>query len=465
MPRPPRSLAGQLMLASLVAMLLATGTAALVMSSLLWSRSGNSLLAAELRDELEKIGDSLRVDAAGRLHVVLPSAEANVYDAMPSDAAYRVLAADGRVLAASRQGPAMDALSGHASTESRRAVVHGAQPIVLQVVQGAVHRDGITYTLQVAQSERLVSTLSNHAAKLYLRAGTVTVALALLTFVVAVYLTIGRLLRPISSVSRAAMKIGPRTVSVRLCDEDLPSELLPLIASFNAVLTRLENCYRVQQEFLAAAAHELKTPLALLQAEIELSGAADSTLLLRDTSMMARKVHQLLHLAEVSEGHNFRPAPMRLWPVLMDAAGYLARLAHQHAVAIELVADTEATKGIIVEGDASAVFVLAKNLLENAIQHSPAGAKVRLSLHAAGFTVSDEGIGIAPEDRSRAFKRFWRGKTANEGGAGLGLAICMEICTAHGWHLQVVDHDGPGAAFDVDTGLKSCEKSRTPADQ
>lgn len=453
MPRPPRSLAARLMLASMVAMLLATGAAALVMSTLLWSRPGSSLLEAELRDELDKLGDGLRLDAAGDLHVVLPHREANVYDAMPADAAYRVLAADGRVLAASRQGAAMDALSGRTSSDNSRAVVFGAEDIVLQVMQGTVERGGLTYTLQIAQSERLVSTLSDHAATLYLRAGTVTVVIALLTFAVTVYLTIRRLLRPLSSVSRAAMKIGPRTVSARLRDDALPSELLPLIASFNAVLARLENGYRVQQEFLAAAAHELKTPLALLQAEIELGGAADPALLLRDTAMMARQVHQLLHLAEVSEDHNYRPTPMQLWTVLLDAADYLARLADQHGVAIEFTADATSRDAIVV-ADASAVFVLAKNLLENAIHHSPPGAVVQLTMYAGGFSVSDQGVGIAVEDHDRLFERFWRGTTGTDGGAGLGLAICMEICTAHGWSIRIAEGDGPGATFEVNTRLK-----------
>lgn len=449
MPMLPRSLTGRLMLASMVSLLLATGAAVMVMSALVWPSSTTDLLRAEIDEEIDHIRAGLQVDAAGRLGVVLTSSTANTYDAMPDDAAYRVVAADGRVLAHSRPGLALDILAGTTADARILAVQEGADDVVLQVASGSVRFDGRDYEIQVARSHRLVSTLSDYAGELYLRAGAVTTILALLTFAVTAYLTIRRMVRPISQASQVAASIGPRNLTTRLNSEGLPSELGPLIEAFNATLTRLENGYRVQQDFLAAAAHELKTPLALLQAEIELGGAANTELLLRDTAVMARQVHQLLHLAEVSEGHNYTFAPLQLRPVLADAADYLARVAVRHGVSIEL--DDRADEGVQVEADAAAVFVLAKNLLENAVHHAPPGSVVRLELGPAGFAVCDSGPGVTPAERPRLFERFWRGNPKDGEGAGLGLAICMEICLTHGWEIHLDPDVYPGARFVVVT--------------
>ncbi|RPE81215.1 sensor histidine kinase [Vulcaniibacterium tengchongense] len=450
MPILPHSLAGRLILATVVAMLLATGAAAAVMIALVYPHSTAALLRAELDADIRNVRDGMRVDRAGRMRIELHPEQANFYDGLPGDAAYRVLDAEGNVLAQSRPGPALDALAGTAAGPRIRAVQEGADGIVLQVARATVAHAGRDYEIQVAQSRRLVTMLDSYASKLYLRAGAVTGALALLVFGVAVYVTIRRTVRPIRRASEVAVGIGPRNLAMRLHRGDVPGEIAPLIDAFNAALARLENGYRVQQEFLAAAAHELKTPLALLQAEIELGGAADPRLLLRDTAVMARQVNQLLHLAEVSEGHNYVFAPLQLRPVLADAADYLGRLAERHGVAIEL--DARADEGTTVEADPSAVFVLAKNLLENAIHHAPPGSAVRVEVRPDGFAVQDLGPGVAPADRPKLFERFWRGGSRDGEGAGLGLAICLEICLAHGWTIALDPGCEPGARFVVATG-------------
>jgi len=92
------------------------------------------------------------------------------------------------------------------------------------------------------------------------------------------------------------------------------------------------------------------------------------------------------------------------------------------------------------------VFVLLKNLIENAIQHSPSGAVVTVDMRENGVSVRDEGEGIPPEHLSELFKRFWRGAARRDTGAGLGLAICQEIALAHGWSL-VARNGTVGAEF------------------
>ena len=445
----PRSLSARLLLAAVLALLSATAVAAAV---LLLSRQATpeSRTREELAEEVIELQAGLRAGADGTLQLVLPDYVGNVYDAMPRDAAFWITDASGRTVASSRPGPALQALMALPAGATGMTVANPSGAISLQVIEAPMTQGGRPYASRIARSDRLVGTLKNHATKLYLRAGVAVGLLALLTFAVVIYFTVRRMVRPLRQVSRVAAQVGPRRLDIRLRSEYLPSEIVPLIDAFNAALERLQQGYRVQQEFLAAAAHELKTPLALLQAEIELSGAPNTTLLLRDTAQMARQVHQLLHLAEVSEGHNYTFAPVHLLTVIEDATDYLARLADQHAV--QLVVEVANGAAAEVEADASAVFVLVKNLLENAIHHSPPGSCVIVRVQRDGFSVHDAGPGVADAHRALLFKRFWRGTAKDNQGAGLGLAICQEICHSHGWTI-VLDacEIGKGACFVVHT--------------
>jgi len=454
----PRSLRARLMLATLLALLAAAAVSAATLL-LVRHAATEDLVHEELVEELAELEAGMRSDAAGRLQWDLPPHVRNVYDAMPRDAAFVISDAQGRTVATSRAGPALEALLRLPGNATSLVVPNASGDIHLQVIEGQLQHEASTYAARVARSDRLVVTLKNHADKLYLRAGSAMVVVALLTFAVVIYLTVTRMLRPLRQASRVAARVGPRNLGARLHSAGLPSEVVPLIGAFNAALERLEQGYRVQQEFLASAAHELKTPLALLQAEIELSGSPNRNLLLRDTAQMARQVHQLLHLAEVSEGHNYTFAQVSLVTIIRDAVDYLDRLSAQHGV--EVVLDTHDAGCAPVEADASAVFVLVKNLLENALHHSPRGGVVQIQVRADGFSVRDAGPGVATADEALLFKRFWRGSSREGAGAGLGLAICQEICLSHGWSITLEPRpSGSGAGFFVRT---QTARDRSPA--
>lgn len=445
----PRSLSARLMLAAVLALLASTALAAAL---LLLARQATpeALTQAELAEEALELQAGLRAGAEGTLHLELPAHVGNVYDAMPRDAAFWITDASGRTVASSRPGPALQALMALPAGATHTTIANPSGAITLQVIEAPLTQAGRQYAGRIARSDRLVSTLKNHATKLYLRAGVAVGLLALLTFAVVIYFTVSRMVRPLRQASRVAAQVGPRRLGIRLRSGHLPSEVVPLIDAFNAALERLEQGYRVQQEFLAAAAHELKTPLALLQAEIELSGAPNTSMLLRDTAQMARQVHQLLHLAEVSEGHNYTYAPVHLLTVIEDTTDYLARLADQHGVRLVVeVVDPASTE---IDADASAVFVLVKNLLENAIHHSAPGSSVLVRVQHGRFSVRDSGPGVALAHRALLFRRFWRGDPKDSEGAGLGLAICQEICHAHGWIIALDSEAvGRGACFVVVT--------------
>jgi signal transduction histidine kinase len=107
------------------------------------------------------------------------------------------------------------------------------------------------------------------------------------------------------------------------------------------------------------------------------------------------------------------------------------------------------------------LFTLLKNLLENAIQHSPPGGIVTLSVSAERLSVLDQGPGIPAEHLPLIFDRFWRGATRREEGAGLGLAICREIALAHGWHLEARNHE---RGLEVFAEMKAQSESSAHAD-
>lgn len=196
-------------------------------------------------------------------------------------------------------------------------------------------------------------------------------------------------------------------MDIRLDVRGLPSELRPLPEAFNRALERLEQGYRTQQDFLAATAHELKTPLPLIRTQIEMGvggNAIDRTALIQDVDQMTRQVHQLLHLAEASEPQNYTISPVDVTTLVDEVGDYVARLSKQCGIHLQLRLAPEMAS---LHANRGALFTLVKNLLENAIEHSPAGSVVHLDVDAASLSVRDEGAGIGTEHLPRIFDRLY----------------------------------------------------------
>jgi len=375
-----------------------------------------------------------------------------VFDALPYDLKYRVLDAEGRVLLSSEADMRPLAAAGQRFDAQRRRLEIELDGRSLQVLTMPIERAGRLFYIQAARSERAAPVIDEKmrdASLKLLKSGVFsTVVVSLLVLAAALWFTLRRVLQPLRQASAAAADIGPRSIGTRLQTQKLPTELVPMVDAFNQALDRLERGYRVQQDFLAAAAHELKTPLSLIRAQVELDGEADKPALLRDIDFMARQVHQLLHLAEVSEPRNYVFESVDVESVAGEVTGYLGRLAARRAVRLEL--DLTAPAGPLqLQADRSALFILLKNLVENALQHTPAGASVRVRADTEGLSVQDEGSGIADEHLAKLFTRFWRGPQRRDEGAGLGLAICQEIAAAHGWALSARNGGERGAVFSL----------------
>jgi signal transduction histidine kinase len=255
-------------------------------------------------------------------------------------------------------------------------------------------------------------------------------------------------LRSLRNISHAAAKIGPRESGVRLPVKNLPSELRPLVRAFNQALQRLDDGLALQRRFTANAAHELRTPLAVLTAEIEtLEGNGNILHLREDVARMNRLVNQLLEAARLDGVALDLDSEVNLNVVAAGVTGQLAPLA---IGADKMLALTEAPEPVLVRGNAHALAGAVRNLIENAISFTNPGTEVEVSVHAPGrIAVADRGPGVPEEYRASIFERFWRGAHPDRPGAGLGLAIVREIMDAHRGEVVVADNPGGGALFSL----------------
>jgi len=441
------SLAFQLLVTYVVALLLTL----VVIGAGLWMLLGNNrelMTRFDLFNEARLLKDSLQFDSSGRaVGLVLPNDTSWIYQALPSDLKYRLLDASGRVV-----------LTSDSVLQALAPIVADAGERRLNVTTVPIVRKDTTYYLQVASSERIALLVRTVGSHLFVRDMLQLAVISMIVFSIAVYFTLRRVLQPLREASDAAARIAPRNFSARIAIRRVPPEFSPVIDAFNQALDRLENGYRVQQSFLETTAHELKTPLALLRAQIEMQGCEDRGALLGDIDQIARHVHQLLHLAEVSEARNYAVQSTDVAAVAADVVDYLHRLAERRAVYLDLCCASQQSPP--VQADASALHMLLKNVIENAIEHSPAGGVVAVLVEFDRVTIRDEGPGIAEGDLPHLFTRFWRGSTRRTQGAGLGLAICKEIVTAHGWNLSA-RNTGLGAEFVLEFPDKGGSSSHT----
>jgi signal transduction histidine kinase len=307
---------------------------------------------------------------------------------------------------------------------------------------------GRPYVLQLARSDRF-ELLARQAVT-----PTITDTVALLgSFSVVIFALAGALavrsvLGPIRIAEQAARNVGGRNLAARLPEDQMPAEIKPLVEAFNGVLERLERTFQEQERFIANAAHELKTPLALARTRVEagLDSEQERNQLLHDLDTMGRQVQQLLQLAQMADPQSLRRSVVRPAEVAREVLDHLAFKAHRSNITLHLE-ETKVNREI--EADPGALFVMLKNLVENALDFSPPGADVKVQVSMTGISVQDHGPGVAAEHRAKIFERFWRAPGQTRGGSGLGLALVREIALAHHWTVSCDETPGGGALFTV----------------
>jgi signal transduction histidine kinase len=239
--------------------------------------------------------------------------------------------------------------------------------------------------------------------------------------------------------AQTAAAIGPRALDRRLALGTLPAEIEPLAVATNAALDRLEEAFAAQAAFAADVAHELRTPLATIRLRADaVSDAAARAALLQQVDRAARVVAQLLSLADLERPVQDDGAVVDLGAVAADVVAERAPAVLATGRTIELHVDGAA----MIPGQPAAMMLGLENLIDNAVRHTPAGARIMVAAGpGARLCVGDDGAPIPPERLVRMRERFWKGE-ARSGGSGLGLSIVARIAAAHGGVLTLEAGEG-----------------------
>ncbi len=308
--------------------------------------------------------------------------------------------------------------------------------------------DGV---VQIAQPIRVREAFARAAA---LRV-VIPLGLLLPVLLVAVGMIVGRGLRPLRRLTGEVQRREARSLRP-LASDGLPHELEPLVGELNRLLARLGEAFEAQRAFIADAAHELRSPLTALRLQLQLLERAPDEAARGEArrqlgAAVARAVHLLEQLLALARSEP-QAGVAELHPVDLAAAAALALTdTHVLALARHIELGLDAAGSVTVRGEAEALRVLVRNLVDNAVRYTPVGGavQVRCAKTADGVVleVIDSGPGIAPAERGRVFDRFYRRASAPEAGTGLGLAIVKAVAERHG--AEVTLDDAPGGGLKV----------------
>ena len=283
----------------------------------------------------------------------------------------------------------------------------------------------------------------------------ITAAVTLLSGILA-YFVSGRALKPLRSFASQVEQVQLNNLADMRIDEDAISEFRQLSRSFNQMLERLNNAFAAQRQFTGNAAHELRTPLALMQAQLELFSAEHPdvrpetaeflTLLREQTERLTQMTKTLLEMSNLQQVA--RNEQIQLAPMVEEIFTDLAPLAEKRSITLDAAALT---------GSDALIYRLLFNLTENAVKYNRPGGSVRVEL-AQGqekciIRVSDTGCGIPEEYQRSIFHPFFRvdkSRSREYGGAGLGLSLVWEIANLHGGCVWVEASSEKGSTIAVE---------------
>ncbi len=427
-----------------LAALFLAGTA-MVFGGVLWQtlQTLDSMQDRSLQAQAADLERHLATAPDGTPRLDLPASLQSHYDQFGRAFLFAIYDAAGQVLASS---------SAFAPTLLAGDLPAGDQPQFFQIETnpngpyfGYVRPAGAV-RIAVAQGDLHQDVLADSLAEEWVRNSIGWIGLILLLALAVSFWTIRRSLAPVQALSDLASQIGPRQTALRLPEAKLPSEVLPLVRAVNDALDRLEAGFELQRRFVADAAHELRTPLAVLTARLDgLAAGQDKLVLRQDVGRINRVVEQLLSVARLDAAPSAAPVAVDGRRLAMQVISQLAPRALKEQRVLALVG---AAAPAPILADPAALGAALANLIENACNHTPRGTNIEVELAEQGsITVRDHGLGIAPDQRDAVFRRFWRGPGAKVPGAGLGLAIVTESLRAIGGRVELTETPGGGASF------------------
>jgi len=313
-----------------------------------------------------------------------------------------------------------------------------------------------------------------HAEQAYEHATAISIAVAIViagltAFVVALYLS-RRLQRPIAEVAAAASSLAEGRYDIRVASPRLGGEIDELAAAFNEMAQRLQSVETTRRQLFSDLAHEIRTPVAVLEAYLEAVEDGVKPLdpqtigLLREQAgRLVRFAADAAALAQAEEAH---AAIASGWVDVRDLVTASTAAATERYAAKDVSLTSHVDAAPRIWADRLRLTQVLGNLLDNALRHTPVGGHVTLNAEVVDadvvFTVVDDGDGIAAEHLSHLFERFYRVDAArdrDQGGSGIGLAIAKALTEAHGGHISAASRGpGTGSTFTVVIPIQGKDK-------
>ncbi|WP_159009817.1 ATP-binding protein [Bradyrhizobium sp. S69] len=441
-----KSILSRIVVLHVVAVVITSVFMSLALSWLL-NYATNNIHNEAMQEQAVSVGEHLTAQPDGHLELDLPQDLLGLYSQAYGRYSYAVIDDHGRVLFSSlRDNAALfpaDARSSDVEFLQQRlgdATVSGAsvrktiggQSVWIQAGEDLANRDVL---------------IDDIVADFYRDVGWITLPI-LMVLLIADIAIFRRALRPLREASEIASDIGPTRTDVRLPTDEIPREVRPLVSAINLALDRLEQGFRIQRDFTADAAHELRTPLSILRTRLDLlEDKKMRQALQRDVEGMAHIISQLLDIAELDA---FVVDPLEkadLRSVTAEVAEFVAPLALAQGKDVALLGTAEP---VWVKGNPEMLGRAIRNLSENAINHTAPGTTVEFIVDQNGtVSVQDQGPGVAEEERNLIFQRFWRRDRRKAGSTGLGLSIVQRIAELHSAVVTVENRDPSGARFSL----------------
>lgn len=445
-----KSIISRIVILHVVAVVITSIFMSLALSWLL-NYATNNIHNKAMQEQAVSVGEHLTARSDGDLELDLPLDLLGLYSQPYGRYLYAVIDDRGRVLFSS--------LKDHAAlfpADSESADVE-----FLQQRRGDATVSGASIkktvgdkTVWIQAGEDLANRdvlIDDIVADFYRNVGWITLPI-LLVLLIADIAIFRRALRPLRQASEIARDIGPTRTDLRLPTEEIPREVRPLVLAVNQALDRLEEGFRIQRDFTADAAHELRTPLSILRTRLDiLEDQQVGRALRQDVEGMAHIISQLLEIAELDAFviDPFEKADLR--SVAAEVAEFVAPLALAQNKDVALLG---AAEPVWVKGNPEMLSRAIRNLAENAINHTAPGTTVEFVVEENGtVSILDRGPGIAEDERNLIFQRFWRRDRRKAGSTGLGLSIVQRIAELHSATITVENRSRAGARFSLKFSL------------
>lgn len=307
--------------------------------------------------------------------------------------------------------------------------------------------EGQTYLIQVAQSQEVAESFSDQLTTNFLdRALWIGLPFLILLLVV-IFLSLRQSFKPLLLASRQARSISFENLEKRIDEKLLPSEVQPLVRAVNHTLDRLEKGIKVQQEFTANVAHELRTPLTIFKSRLEMLG--DNTVareLEEDVEEMIHTVNQMLDLSKLDFPEAIGMDEIDLVPIVKAVCQDMWPLFIHEGCALDLKGMDQK---ILIYGNRDLLYRAIRNLLDNALVHSPSKTPIEVSVEDHSVMIRDHGHRISQADEEKIFQRFHRNDRQKfRPGSGLGLSIVNKTMEIHGGKILLeTPEEGQGNVF------------------